>query len=50
MIMSDSGVGIFFERPVALGFIVFGFLVMAGRAVSVARQRKGQTAATSDVE
>ncbi len=50
LIMSDSGVMIFVERPVALAFIVVGLLVMVGRAVAVARQWNGQTGAASNVE
>ena len=50
MIMSDGGVGLFLERPVALAFIIVGLLVMIGRAVSVARQGNGRNDATSDAE
>jgi len=50
LIMSDSGLGIFVERPVALVFIAIGLLAMIGRAVSTARQRNGDTDGSSDVE
>lgn len=39
VLLSDSGYLIFFERPVALGFLVLGLLVFIGRAVSLARAK-----------
>jgi len=38
LLLSDSGIGIFLERPVAIAFLVVGFAVMFGRAIAAFRQ------------
>ncbi|RKZ97976.1 MAG: hypothetical protein DRQ43_02190 [Gammaproteobacteria bacterium] len=38
LILSDSGAGIFLERPVAIVFMVLGLLVLVGRAITVVRK------------
>ena len=39
MLLSDAGIGIFLERPVALGFMLLGLAVIVGRTISVLRHR-----------
>lgn len=38
LLLSDSGIGIFLERPVAIAFLAIGLAVMLGRAFNIFRQ------------
>jgi len=49
LILSDSGAGIFLERPVAILFIGVGALVLVGRAISVIRQDR-QLPSTAEID
>ena len=40
LVLSNSGIGIFLERPVAIAFLGLGFAVIVGRSVSVYRQKR----------
>jgi putative tricarboxylic transport membrane protein len=40
MLMSDGGAMIFFERPIALGFILVGLAAMAFRISGILKERK----------
>ena len=40
LLLSDSGIGIFLERPVAIAFLAIGLAVMLGRAFTAYRQRR----------
>ena len=40
LILSESGAGIFLERPIAVVFMAIGLAVLAGRAISVSRQKR----------
>ena len=40
LLMSDSGILIFLERPIATGFLLLGIIAMAARIRSLVRERK----------
>jgi len=40
LLMSNSGIGVFLERPVAIAFLIIGLLVVVGRAISMARSKR----------
>jgi len=40
LLLSDSGIGIFLERPVAIAFMGLGLAVMTGRSIAVLRRTR----------
>lgn len=40
LLLSDSGIGIFLERPIAVSFMTLGLAVLIGRSVAVLRRRR----------
>lgn len=42
LLISDSGAGVFLERPVALAFILLGLAAVIWRIVSIRRERRNQ--------
>ena len=47
LLLSDSGIGIFFDRPVAIVFLGLGAAVLIGRSLSVWRSKRRRDAAAS---
>ena len=39
LLLSDSGIGIYLERPVAIAFMALGLAVLIGRSIAVMRRR-----------
>ncbi len=42
LLLSDSGIGIFLERPVAIAFLGIGSAVLIGRSLSVLRKKRNR--------
>ncbi len=40
LLLSDSGIGIFLERPVAVAFMTLGLAVLIGRSIAVLRRKR----------
>lgn len=47
LLLSDSGLGIFLERPIAIAFFALGLFVVVGRAISVTRLKHKMSRARS---
>ena len=47
LLLSDSGIGIFLERPVAIAFMMIGLAVLVGRSVKDLRRRRHHAKTTS---
>ena len=43
LMLSDSGIGIFLERPVAMAFMALGLLVVLGRSASFFIKKSQET-------
>jgi len=47
LLLSDSGIGIFLERPVAIAFLGIGSAVLIGRSLSVLRKKRNRLKTSS---
>lgn len=50
LLLSDSGIGIYLERPIAIIFMGLGFAVLVGRSISVLRHKRRTTTTALDKE
>jgi putative tricarboxylic transport membrane protein len=48
LLLSDSGMGIFLERPIAIAFITVGLAVLIGRSISEQRRKRRIAETASD--